>query len=171
MDYRTPAEVGAAVAELRRRAGLRQSDVATHLGIDRAAVEQIERGDRRLGAWELSALAELLRVEPGLILHREEPAAALLRAAGADEQAVREALVAFELVVREVLGARALEELLGPPPRTSRAPSATGWAWARRAPSPTWSRCWSAPAPSTSRSVSSASTGWRGCTRRARACR
>lgn len=112
MDYRTPAEVGAAVAELRRRAGLRQSDVATHLGIDRAAVEQIERGDRRLGAWELSALAELLRVEPGLILHREEPAAALLRAAGADEQAVREALVAFELVVREVLGARALEELL-----------------------------------------------------------
>ena len=112
MDYRTPAEVGAAVAELRQRAGLEQSDVAARLGIDRAIVEQIERGDRRLGAWELYALAELLRVEPGLILHREEPAAALLRVAGADERAVREALVAFELVVREVLGAKALEELL-----------------------------------------------------------
>jgi transcriptional regulator with XRE-family HTH domain len=112
MDYRTPAEVGAAVAELRRRAGLERSDVAANLGLDETAVELIERGERRLGAWELYALAELLQVEPGLILQREEPAAALLRVAGADRRAVREALVAFELVVREVLGARALEELL-----------------------------------------------------------
>lgn len=112
MAYRTPAEVGAAVAELRRRAGLDQSDVAARLGVDQPAVELIERGERRLGAWELYALAELFRVEPGLILRRDEPAAALLRVAGADQRAVREALAAFEMVVREVLGARALEELL-----------------------------------------------------------
>jgi transcriptional regulator with XRE-family HTH domain len=110
--YRTPAEVGAAVAELRRRAGLDESDVAARLGLDRETICRIERGERPLNAWELYALAELLHVEPGLILDRDEPAAALLRQAGAGEGAVREALVAFETVVREVLGARALEELL-----------------------------------------------------------
>lgn len=110
--FRTPVEVGAAVAELRRRAGLDQSAVAAHLGIEEAAVAMLERGERRLGAWELYALAELLGVEPGLILSREEPAAALLREAGASEQAVRAGLAVFEMVVREVLGARALEELL-----------------------------------------------------------
>jgi transcriptional regulator with XRE-family HTH domain len=110
--YRTPAEVGAVVAGLRRGASMDQSQVAAHLGIDQPAVSRIERGERRLNAWELYALAELLGVEPGLILGREEPSAALLRVAGAGEGAVREALSTFEMVVREVLGARALEELL-----------------------------------------------------------
>jgi transcriptional regulator with XRE-family HTH domain len=110
--FRTPAEVGVAVATLRRRAGLDQSQVAAHLGIDQPAVSRIERGERRLSAWELYALAELLQVEPGLIMGREEPAAALLRLAGAGEGAVRDGLATFEMVVREVLGARALEELL-----------------------------------------------------------
>ncbi len=112
MAYRTPAEVGAVVADLRRRAGLDQSQIAARLGIDQPAVSRIERGERRLNAWELYALAECLGVEPGLILGREEPGEALLRLAGADETAVGEALAAFEVVVREVLGARALEELL-----------------------------------------------------------
>jgi transcriptional regulator with XRE-family HTH domain len=112
LAYRTPAEVGAVVAALRRRAGLDQSQVAAHLGIDQPAVSRIERGERRLNAWELYALAELLQVEPGLILGKEEPGAALLRVAGAGESAVREALDVFEMVVREVLAARALEDLL-----------------------------------------------------------
>ena len=112
MGYRTPAEVGAAVAALRRRAGLEQDDVAARLGIDRRALARIERGERRLTAWELYALAELLGVEPGLIMGREEPAAVMLRAGGAGQGALGEALAAFEVVVREVLGARALEELL-----------------------------------------------------------
>jgi transcriptional regulator with XRE-family HTH domain len=110
--YRTPVEVGAVVADLRRAAGLDQGQVAAHLGIDQPAVSRIERGERRLNAWELYALAELLAVEPGRILGREEPGAALLRVAGAGEGGVREALATFEMVVREVLGARALEELL-----------------------------------------------------------
>jgi transcriptional regulator with XRE-family HTH domain len=112
VSYRTPAEMGVVVADLRRRAGLDQSQVAAHLGIDQSAVSRIERGERRLNAWELYALAELLAVEPGLILGKEEPSAALLRAAGANEAAIREALTMFEIVVREVLAARALEELL-----------------------------------------------------------
>jgi transcriptional regulator with XRE-family HTH domain len=112
MTYRTPSEVGSAVAELRRRAGLDQEAVASHLGIDPPAVGRIERGERRLTAWELAALAELLQVEPGLLTGREAPGAVLLRATGADRPAVREALAAFEEVVREVLAARALEELL-----------------------------------------------------------
>lgn len=111
MAYRTPVEVGAAVAALRRRAGLEQEDVAVRLGIDRRSVDRIERGQRRLSAWELAVLAEVLRVEPGLIMGRDEPAAVMLRAAGANEAAIGDALAAFEVVVREVLGARALEEL------------------------------------------------------------
>jgi transcriptional regulator with XRE-family HTH domain len=110
--YRTPAEVGAAVEELRRRAGLEQRRLAARLGIDVTEVGRIERGERRLSAWELYALAELLHVEPGLIVGREEPGAALLRVAGASEEAVRRGMATFEMVVREVLGARALEELL-----------------------------------------------------------
>lgn len=112
MSFRTPAEVGAVVAELRGQAGLDQAAVAAHLGIDQPAVSRIERGERRLSAWELTMLAELLRVEPGLIMTREEPSAVLLRAAGADQAAVGDALAAFEVVVREILAARALESLL-----------------------------------------------------------
>ena len=112
MSYRTPAEVGAVAAELRRRAGLDQAAVAVHLGIDEPAVGRIERGERRVSAWELAALAELLKVEPGLLMAREEPAEVMLRTAGAARPAVREAMAAFEIVVREVLAARALEELL-----------------------------------------------------------
>jgi transcriptional regulator with XRE-family HTH domain len=112
MTYRTPSEVGSVVAELRRQAGLDQAAVAAHLGVDQSAVSRVERGERRLSAWELAALAELLEVEPGLLTGREAPGAVLLRAAGADRPAVREALGAFEVVMREVLAARALEELL-----------------------------------------------------------
>ncbi len=112
MAYRTPVEVGAVVMELRLRVGLDRAAVAAHLGIDQAAVSRIERGERRLSALELAALAELLRVEPGLLMSREAPAEVLLRAGGAERPAVREALAAFEVVVREVLAARALEELL-----------------------------------------------------------
>ena len=112
MTYRTPAEMGPAVAELRRRAGLDQAAVAAHLGIDQLAVGRVERGERRLTAWELAALADLLQVEPGLLTVRHAPGAVLLRTAGADRPAVWEALGAFEVVMREVLAARALEELL-----------------------------------------------------------
>jgi transcriptional regulator with XRE-family HTH domain len=112
MTYRTPAEMGLAVAELRRRAGIDRAAVAAHLGIDAAAVDRLERGERRPSAWELAALAELLDVEPGMLTAREAPGAVLLRAAGADRPAVWEALGAFEVVMREVLAARALEELL-----------------------------------------------------------
>jgi len=100
------------VAYLRRHYGLDQSQVTVNIGFDQPSVSRTERGERRLSAWELYALAELLRVEPGRILGREEPDEALLRVAGADEAAVADALATFEMVVREVLGARALEELL-----------------------------------------------------------
>lgn len=112
MAYRTAAEVGAVVMQLRERAGMDRAEVASHLGIDEAAVRQIERGERRISAWELAVLAELLRVEPGVLLNREEPGAVLLRSGGAGEAAVQEALALFEVVLREVLAARAMEDLL-----------------------------------------------------------
>jgi transcriptional regulator with XRE-family HTH domain len=104
--------VGAVVADLRHSAGLDQAAVAAHLGIDQPAMSRIERGERRLNAWELAALAELLQVEPGVLTAREQPAAVLMRTAGAERPAIHEALAAFEVVMREVLAARALEELL-----------------------------------------------------------
>lgn len=110
--YRTPAEMGAVVAELRRQAGMDEAEIAQRLGIDPPDVGRIERGERRLSAWELSVLAELLGVEPGLIVGREQPGPVLLRSGGANEMALRHGLATFEMVVREILAARALEELL-----------------------------------------------------------
>lgn len=104
--------MGAVVAELRRQAGLDEAVVAARLGIDSDEIGRIERGERRLNAWELYALAELLGVEPGLIVAREQPGPVLLRSGGANETALRHGLATFEMVVREVLAARALEELL-----------------------------------------------------------
>jgi transcriptional regulator with XRE-family HTH domain len=110
--YRTPAEMGAVVAELRRQAGMDEAQIARRLGIEPPDVGRIERGERRLSAWELAELAELLGVEPGLIVAREQPGPVLLRSGGANETALRQGLATFEMVVREVLAARALEELL-----------------------------------------------------------
>jgi transcriptional regulator with XRE-family HTH domain len=100
------------VAQLRRRAGLGQGQVARHLGIDQPAMSRIERGHRSVSAWELYALADLFRVDPDRILRKEEPREALLRAGGASNDAIRQGLDAFENLAREILSARALEDLL-----------------------------------------------------------
>lgn len=110
-SYRSPLEVGAVVAELRRRRNLGQAEVAGQLGIDQPAMSRIERGQRNLSAKELYALADLLGVDPGTILRRDA-GAVLLRAGAADEAALRRGLEAFERLAREVLAARALRELL-----------------------------------------------------------
>jgi transcriptional regulator with XRE-family HTH domain len=112
MSYRSPAEVGEVVAELRKRAGLGQGEVARHLGIDQPAMSRIERGHRSLSAWELYALADLFRVDPDRILRKEEPREALLRAGGASSDAIRRGMEAFENLAREILAVRALEDLL-----------------------------------------------------------
>ena len=112
MEYRNPVEIGEVVCKLRQRYQLDQAEVARHLDIDQPAVSRIERGQRSLSAAELCGLAELFHVDPGAIVRKEEPVAALLRAAGAESESIRRSIEAFELVAREVLAAEALAELL-----------------------------------------------------------
>jgi transcriptional regulator with XRE-family HTH domain len=110
--YMSAREVGALIAELRQRAGLGQAEVGARLGIDQSAMSRIERGQRSLSAWELYALADLFEVDPDRILRKEEDSGVLLRAGGAGDAAIRRGLEAFETLTREILAARALEELL-----------------------------------------------------------
>jgi transcriptional regulator with XRE-family HTH domain len=112
MGYRNGVEVGAAIAQLRRQLGLGQQEVARQLGIDQATMSRIERGLRSLRAQELYVLAGFFRVDPNTILRHDEPQEALLRAGGAGGQAVARGMRAFESLAREVLSARALEDLL-----------------------------------------------------------
>jgi transcriptional regulator with XRE-family HTH domain len=110
--YRSAREIGALVAELRQRAGLGQAQAGAHLGIDQSAMSRIERGQRNLSAWELYALADLFEVVPDQILRKEDDARVLLRAGGAGDAAIRRGLDAFDRLTREILAAKALEELL-----------------------------------------------------------
>lgn len=59
--------------ELRRRAGLRQAEVAAALGISRPAVAQIEAGKRDVSAAELEKLGKLFDMSPTALL-AERPA-------------------------------------------------------------------------------------------------
>ena len=55
---------GTRLRELRQRAGLRQEDLASLVGIDRVAISQIERGAREVGVSRVLPLAEALGVPP-----------------------------------------------------------------------------------------------------------
>lgn len=55
---------GARLRELRQRAGLRQEDLASLIGIDRVAISQIERGAREVGVSRVLPLAQALGVPP-----------------------------------------------------------------------------------------------------------
>jgi transcriptional regulator with XRE-family HTH domain len=54
--------VGSRIREARKMAGLSQGQVAQILGLHRPSVSEIEAGNRRVSAYELSALAELFDV-------------------------------------------------------------------------------------------------------------
>lgn len=76
----TVESIGARISEAREAAGLNQGDLASELGMDRSAVNKIERGTRRVAAFELSEIARVLsrRMEwflseptPSIVSHRE----------------------------------------------------------------------------------------------------
>lgn len=56
--------VGARLRQHRRLSRLSVDDVATVLGIDRAAVRELEEGRARASATQIRALCSLLRFEP-----------------------------------------------------------------------------------------------------------
>jgi Zn-dependent peptidase ImmA (M78 family)/DNA-binding XRE family transcriptional regulator len=73
-------DIGARIADARESAGLSQGELAAEVSIDRSAMNKIERGTRRVTAFELSEIARVLkrRMEwflteptPAIVSHRE----------------------------------------------------------------------------------------------------
>jgi transcriptional regulator with XRE-family HTH domain len=64
----TPEMVGSRIREARKMAGLSQQQLATLLKLHRPSVSEIEAGNRRVTAEELSRVADLLDVSVSWIL-------------------------------------------------------------------------------------------------------
>lgn len=96
MTYRTKAEIGQYVAELRHERGLSQRQLAEHLEIDKSAMSRVEAGERGLAVDELTAVAELFGKTADDILRKDEVAFAFR--AEADDTSVREAVELFNKV-------------------------------------------------------------------------
>jgi len=72
--------LGQRLAEARELAGMTQESVARQLGLDRAAISNLERGDRNLRVPELVALAEILGRPLSYFVDPPVPAAVSRRA-------------------------------------------------------------------------------------------
>lgn len=66
--------LGAQIREARERAGLKQSELGSAVGLDRTAVSKIEGGVRKVTALELSAIATALDVRMSSLLTEPVPA-------------------------------------------------------------------------------------------------
>lgn len=95
MTYRTKAEIGKYVAELREERRLSQRQLAEHLGVDKSAVSRIEAGERGLAVDELAAVAELFGKTADEILRKDEVAFAFRSEA---DDNVTEAVALFNKV-------------------------------------------------------------------------
>ena len=93
MIYRTKAEIGRYVAELREERGLSQRQLAEHLGIDKSAMSRVEAGERGLAVDELATVAELSGKTADEILRKDEVGFAFR--SEADDASVREAVDLF----------------------------------------------------------------------------
>ena len=69
--------LGERLREARKYLGLKQEEVAAHLGIPRTALSDIENGQRRVEALELTGLAKLYRQHVGYFTGEDADAAAL----------------------------------------------------------------------------------------------
>lgn len=71
-EEKTMAQVFERIKELRTKLHLSQDYVATYLGINRATFSQLENGNRRVTADDLSKLSTLFGVSADSILHGSE---------------------------------------------------------------------------------------------------
>jgi len=67
-DRASPGVVGKRIREARKMAGLSQQQLATLLKLHRPTVSEIEAGNRRVAAEELSRLADILDVSVAWLL-------------------------------------------------------------------------------------------------------
>lgn len=70
-------ELGGRLREARRYLGLKQDEVAQYLKIQRSALSEIEAGNRRVEALELTRLAKLYRQPASYFLGEDDAAANL----------------------------------------------------------------------------------------------
>jgi transcriptional regulator with XRE-family HTH domain len=67
------AQLGAAIAKARTKAGLTQAELAQHAGLDEATVSALEQGQYKPASDELSRLAQALGVDELDLLRRPAP--------------------------------------------------------------------------------------------------
>jgi len=67
------AQLGAAVARTRAKAGMTQAELASRAGIDEATIAALEQGQYKPEPQELSQLAEALGVDELELLRRPAP--------------------------------------------------------------------------------------------------
>jgi transcriptional regulator with XRE-family HTH domain len=67
------AQLGAAIAEARTKAGLTQAELAQRTGLDEATVSALEQGQYKPASEELSRLAQALGVDELELLRRPAP--------------------------------------------------------------------------------------------------
>ncbi|MGD0272868.1 MAG: helix-turn-helix transcriptional regulator [Gaiellaceae bacterium] len=96
MTYRTKAEIGRYLAELRTERGFSQRELAERVGIDKSAMSRVEAGARGLAVDELTAAAEFFGKTVDEILRKDEVAFAFR--AEADDATVQEAIDIFNKV-------------------------------------------------------------------------
>src|SRR5260221_14101722 len=76
-DERERQRLGERLREARKYLGLKQEDVATYLKIPRTALSDIESGQRRVEAIELTRLAKLYKQPVSYFISEDTAAAAL----------------------------------------------------------------------------------------------
>lgn len=62
--------LGRILADTREQAGIKQSDLATRLGVPASYLSKVENGTRRLDVIELIQIAEAMEVDPGEIVRQ-----------------------------------------------------------------------------------------------------
>ena len=73
--------LGEVLVRARERAGFKQSDIATKLGLPASYLSKIENGTRRLDVIELIRIAEAMNVDPAELVRQLERALAAGRRA------------------------------------------------------------------------------------------
>jgi transcriptional regulator with XRE-family HTH domain len=96
------AELGRRLRQARTTARLTQAELADRAGVTRAALANIERGEQRMAAHQLVAVAAALGIEPAVLLPKADSLADRV------EHAMQEAGLPREVAV---WGAKAAERL------------------------------------------------------------
>jgi transcriptional regulator with XRE-family HTH domain len=110
--FRTPEEMGAAIARLREERGMSQRALGELAELDQSAVSRIEAGLRDVGAHELYRLAQVFGTTAEALLMEEDHEPVLLRAGDAEDVEITRACEAFEAAIDDYFAAIALSEYL-----------------------------------------------------------